>query len=201
MTRPHDPRTTELFQQALDQNTGDTISLEQFIAPLETRAYGFLVVLLSLPNFIPIPMGVGGVCGTSLVLIGAQMLWGMPRPWLPRFARQHGFPRHSVEAFVARMNPMFARLERVCRPRWEQITRKPYSHFSGLMLILLGILLALPIPFTNYPFGILILAFGVALIERDGVLLALVWGATIVSTAMVGSLSSAMVSLVKHFFG
>jgi hypothetical protein len=193
MTRPHDPRTTELFQQALDQNTGDTISLEQFVAPLETRAYGFLVVLLSLPNFIPIPMGVGGVCGTSLVLIGAQMLWGMPRPWLPRFAAQHGFPRHSVEKFVSHMAPMFNRL--------EQITRKPWSHFSGLMLILLGILLALPIPFTNYPFGLLILGFGVALIERDGGLLSLIWTATIVSTAMVGSLSSAMVSLVKHFFG
>lgn len=201
MTVPHDPRTTELFQLALQQNTGDTISLEQFIAPLETRAYGFLVVLLSLPNFIPIPMGVGGVCGTLLVVIGAQMLWGLPRPWLPRFARQHGFARGSVEAFVARMTPMFARLERVCRPRLEQITHKPYSHFSGLVLILLGILLALPIPFTNYPFGLVILAFGVALIERDGGLLAVCWAATITSTATVASLSKLMVSIVTHFFG
>ncbi|MBL8300547.1 MAG: exopolysaccharide biosynthesis protein [Rhodanobacteraceae bacterium] len=201
MTRPHDPRTTELFQQALEQNTGETISLEQFIAPLETRAYGFLVVLLSLPNFIPIPMGVGGICGTLLVLIGAQMLWGMPRPWLPQFARQHGFPRRSVETFVAHMAPMFNRLERVCRPRLEQITRKPWSHFSGLVLILLGILLALPIPFTNYPFGLLIMGFGVALIERDGGLLSLTWGATIASAAMVGSLSRAMVALVQHFIG
>jgi hypothetical protein len=201
MTIPHDPRTTELFQQALDQNTGDTISLEQFIAPLETRAYGFLVVLLSLPNFIPIPMGVGGVCGTLLIVIGAQMLWGLPRPWLPRFARQHGFGRSSVESFVARMTPMFARLERVCRPRLEQITRKPYSHFNGLMLILLGILLALPIPFTNYPFGLLIMGFGVALIERDGGLLAIIWAATLTSSVTVASLSNLMVSIVKHFFG
>ena len=201
MTLPHDPRTTELFRLALEQNSGDTISLEQFIAPLEARAYGFLVVLLSLPNFIPIPMGVGGICGTLLIIVGAQMLWGLPRPWLPRFTRQHGFPRHSVETFVAHMTPMFSRLERVCKPRFEQITRRPYSHFSGLMLILLGILLALPIPFTNYPFGLLILGFGVALIERDGVLLALIWIATLASTAMVGSLSSAMVALARHFIG
>lgn len=201
MTVPHDPRTTELFQRALEQNTGETISLEQFIAPLETRAYGFLVVLLSLPNFIPIPMGVGGICGTLLIVIGAQMLWGMPRPWLPRFARQHGFPRSSVETFVSHMTPMFNRLERVCRPRWEQITHKPYSHFSGLMLILLGILLALPIPFTNYPFGLLIMGFGVALIERDGGLLAVIWAATLTSSVTVASLSNLMVSIVRHFFG
>jgi len=68
-------------------------------------------------------------------------------------------------------------------------------------LILLGVLLALPIPFTNYPFGLLILGFGVALIERDGVLLALIWIATLASTAMVGSLSSAMVALARHFIG
>lgn len=201
MTVPHDPRTTELFQLALEQNTGETISLEQFIAPLETRAYGFLIVLLSLPNFIPIPMGVGGVCGTLLVVIGAQLLWGMPRPWLPRFARQHGFGRSSVEAFVHRMTPMFARLEKFSRPRWEQLTHTPYSRFSGFILILLGVLLALPIPFTNYPFGVLILMFGVALVERDGGLLAVCWGLTLISSASVASLSKAMVALVKHFFG
>lgn len=201
MTIPHDPRTTELFQRALEQNTGETISLEQFIAPLESRAYGFLIILLSLPNFIPIPMGVGGVCGTLLVLIGAQLLWGLPRPWLPRFTRQHGFSRRSVEHFVERMTPMFARLERVCRPRWEQLTHKPYSRFSGFVLILLGVLLALPIPFTNYPFGIVILMFGVALVERDGGLLAVSWGLTLVSSVSVASLSKAMVTLVKHFFG
>ena len=158
-------------------------------------------MLLSLPNFIPIPMGVGGVSGTSLVLIGAQMLWGMPRPWLPRFARQHGFPRHSVEAFVARMSPMFARLERVCRPRWEQITRKPYSHFSGLILILLGILLALPIPFTNYPFRSAHSRLRRRPDRTRRRAARPMGGATIVSSAMVGSLSSAMVSLVTHFFG
>ncbi|TDR48502.1 hypothetical protein DFR29_101122 [Tahibacter aquaticus] len=201
MTVPHDPRTTELFQQALEQNTGETISLEQFIAPLETRAFGFLIVLLSLPNFIPIPMGVGGVCGTLLVVIGAQLLWGMPRPWLPRFARQHGFGRSSVEAFVHRMTPMFARLEKFSRPRWEQLTHMPYSRFSGFILILLGVLLALPIPFTNYPFGVLILMFGVALVERDGGLLAVCWVLTLISSASVASLSKAMVTLVKHFFG
>ncbi|UXI67254.1 exopolysaccharide biosynthesis protein [Tahibacter amnicola] len=200
MTQPHDPRTTELLQYSLDQNTGDTITLEQFLAPLETRAYGFLLVLLSLPNFIPIPIGIGGVSGTILVLVGAQMLYGMDRPWLPRFARNHGFGRTSIEHFVARMKPIFGWLERVCRPRFEQITRKPCSHVSGFLLIVLGVLLALPIPFTNYPFGFLMLLFGVALIERDGILLAVVWTATAASVVMLASLSNAMVSIAKHFF-
>jgi hypothetical protein len=39
--------------------------------------------------------------------------------------------------------------------------------------VLLGLLLALPIPLTNYPFGLIILAFSLGYIERDGILLGL----------------------------
>ncbi|MEO8669744.1 MAG: exopolysaccharide biosynthesis protein [Tahibacter sp.] len=197
----HDLRTTELLQQALDANTDATITLEQFLAPLETRAYGFLLVLLALPNFIPIPVGIGGVCGVLLIVVGAQMLVGLARPWIPAFARRHGFRRSSVEHFVQRTTPLFARLERICKPRWEHLTRSPVSHFNGLLLVLLGILLALPIPFTNYPFGFVMLLFGVALIERDGGLLAVVWTTVIVALATVGSLSHAIIEQIGKLFG
>jgi hypothetical protein len=46
---------------------------------------------------------------------------------------------------------------------------------SGLLLVVLGGLLALPIPLTNYPFGLVLLVFAVALIERDGRTMALAW--------------------------
>jgi hypothetical protein len=200
MSDAHDPRTTELLQQALDANSGETITLEQFLAPLETRAYGFLLVLLALPNFIPIPVGIGGVCGILLIVIGAQMLIGLPRPWIPGFARRHGFRRSSVEHFVQRATPLFARLERICKPRLEQLTRSPVSHFNGLLLALLGILLALPIPFTNYPFGFVMLLFGVALIERDGGLLALVWATVVIALVTVGSLGNAIVEMIAKLF-
>ena len=43
------------------------------------------------------------------------------------------------------------------------------------MLILLGILLFAPVPLTNYPFGLLLLGYAFALIERDGKLMLLCW--------------------------
>lgn len=46
---------------------------------------------------------------------------------------------------------------------------------TGLLLIVLGLLLALPIPLTNYPFGIILVVFAVALIERDGKAMLLAW--------------------------
>ena len=47
--------------------------------------------------------------------------------------------------------------------------------FTGLLLVLLGLLLALPIPFTNYLFGGLLLLFALALLERDGALMIVAW--------------------------
>jgi hypothetical protein len=200
MTRQHEPRTTDLIRQALAQNDGDTITLEQFLAPLESRAFGFLLVLLALPNFIPIPMGAGGATGSLVVLIGVQMLWGFDQPWLPKFARSYGFKRSSVEHFVEHMAPLFNRLERVCKPRLERLTHNPYSRVSGFLLIVLGVLLALPIPFTNYPFGMLTLLCGVALIEHDGGLMAIMWASIIASLVFAASISNAMIAMVRHFF-
>lgn len=193
----HDPRTTDLLRQALADN-GERISLEQFLAPLLERTYGFLLLLLALPNFIPLP--VGGVMGPLIVLVGAQLLWGLPRPWLPRRARMHAFSRESVEHFLARMTPLFSRVERLCKPRLEQFTRKPLERISGLLLILIGILLALPIPFTNYLFGLTVLLFAVALIERDGALLLVMWTVCIVLIVASLVLSDVAFELVRRWF-
>lgn len=199
MTRSHEPRTTELLHIALATNTGETITLEQFLAPLESRAYGFLLVLLALPNFIPIPIGIGGVMGILVVLTGAQLAIGMNRPWLPRFARARGLRRSSVEQFVAHLSPLLSKLEHVCQPRWEKLVHPPISHIGGLVLIVLGILLSLPIPFTNYPFGLLVLLYGVSLIERDGGLLVLVWIGVTASLVTVGSLGSAIIETFSRW--
>jgi hypothetical protein len=55
---------------------------------------------------------------------------------------------------------------------------------TGLLLLVLGGMLSLPIPLTNYPFGLLILGFAFALIERDGALLVILWA---IALALIGS--------------
>src|SRR5690606_23706972 len=92
--------------------------------------------------------------------------------------------------FSQRMRPWLLRVERMVKPRLAGFTEHLASHLlSGLLLLALGILLSLPIPLTNYPIGLLILAYAVALIERDGVLLLIAWplgGAAIVGFLIAG---------------
>jgi hypothetical protein len=47
--------------------------------------------------------------------------------------------------------------------------------------VLLGLLLGLPIPFTNMLFGALLLVYALALLERDGALMVLAWIAGIIT--------------------
>ena len=128
---------------------------------------------------------------------GPLWYWLVERIWRV----EHAFERATVERFLAKMTPLFARLEKLCKPRWEFLTRPPYARLSGLALVVIGVLLSLPIPFTNYPFGLVVLLFAVALIERDGVLLTIMWIATIAAAiACVGLGDKAIGKIRARFF-
>ena len=61
---------------------------------------------------------------------------------------------------------------------------------------LLGILLALPIPFTNAVFASVLLVYALALLERDGALMLVAWALGLATVATVGVLSGSLASLV-----
>ena len=152
--------------------------------------------------FIPVP-GVGGAVGGPLVvLVGVQLLLGLRRPWLPRFLAERGPHRRSVQRFEQVLEPWFRRLERVSRPRLSGVLgHRAAGMFTGLLLVLLGVLLALPIPFTNYVFGLLLLAFALGLLERDGALLIGAWVAGMIAIAVFGVLSGVLATAVSEWIG
>jgi hypothetical protein len=193
-------RTTELLRDALDAHDTDRISLEALLDPLRSRAYGFVLLLLTIPNFIPVPTGIGGIMGTLVAALGVEMLFGLEHPWIPRWLREKTMSRESLGRFLDRIDPITRRLERLCKPRLERLTRRPLTIASGLVMVLLGIMLALPIPFTNYLFGAMLLAFAFALVERDGVLLVMVWVATAIVLTASATFSHALVDLFHRLF-
>lgn len=184
MNPDHERRATRLLADTLAEHPEDTIHLDALLRPLRNRAFGCVLLLLAIPNFIPVPIGIGGVMGTLIVVLGLQMTFGLEQPWIPRRIRRRPLQRHTVRRFLDRTLPILHKLERLCRPRLEVLTRRPFSLVTGLLLTLLGVLLALPIPFTNYLFGVMMLAFAIALIERDGALLLGLWTVTALLLAL-----------------
>jgi len=193
-------KTTALLRAALLASPVERISIEALLEPLRRRAFGFLLLLLAIPNFIPVPLGIGGIMGVLVIALGLEMLVGLEHPWIPGFLRRRTMSREGLLRFLDRAQPITRRLEMVCKPRLQRLTQRPFTFVSGAIMILIGILLALPIPFTNYVFGGMLIAFAFALVERDGALLVAVWTATLIVVIASATFSRALVGLVRDLF-
>ena len=175
------------------------LPLQELLAGMGRRAFGMLLLVATLPAFIPIPIG-GAISGPLVMLIGVQLLAGRHKPWLPRFIAERGPHRSALLRFYRLIAPWLARLERVVRPRLPQFLHQRLSTLlSGLLLVLLGFLLSLPIPFTNYLFAALLLMFAFALLERDGRLMGVAWVAAVVAIAVFGVLSGSLVAAAARW--
>ena len=178
----------------------EILRLGDVFAGLGKRSFGMLLFVSTLPAFIPIP-GVGGaISGPLVILIGAQLLVGLRQPWLPTFIARRGPHRHAIARFRDLLSPWLARLERVVHPRADALLdHRLASALSGLMLILLGLLLSLPIPLTNYLFGGLLLLFALALLERDGWLMSGAWIFGAIAIGVFGVLSENLAMMAARW--
>lgn len=176
----------------------ELLGLGEVFCGLGRRSFGMLLFIALLPAFLPIP-GIGGaVSGPLVILIGAQLVAGLAAPWLPGFIARRGPRRKTMARFRDRLAPWLSRLERVVRPRSPGLLdRRLASAVTGLLLISLGMLLSLPIPFTNYPFGVLLMLFALALLERDGRLMAIAWLGGAVALTTFGLLSGRVAAAVS----
>ena len=186
--------TVALLDGFANGDPDDVLRLGDLLKDFGPAAFGMLLFLGVLPAFIPVP-GVGGAVGGPLViLVGVQLLLGMRKLWLPVFLARRGPHRSAMMRFRQRMAPWLRRLEKLVRPRMTAfLDNRIALSFTGLLLVLLGVLLALPIPFTNYVFGFLLLLFAFALLERDGALLLVAWIAGSIAVVVFGFLSGNLV--------
>lgn len=190
--------TRALLDQLAEGDLDDLIRLGDLMTGLGRRAFGVLLFLAIPPSLIP---GVAGVISTPIVLlVGLQLMAGMRRPWLPRWLAARGPHRSVLIRFDRWFSPLLAKLEKVVKPRMTVLLdHRLAAIVSGVLLVLLGLLLALPIPLTNGIFGGLLLLFALALLERDGAMMAVAWIAGAISVAVFGVLSGNLAAMAARW--
>ena len=168
---------------------------------LGDSAFGMLLVASAAPAFIPVPGLAGGLSGPLVMLVGLQLVFRLRQPWLPGPIGRRGPKRRTLARFRDRLSPWLARLERVVRPRATvMLDHWALDVITGLLVLGTGLLLTLPIPFTNYVLGFLVLLFGLAFLERDGLLMGAAWLGAIASIATFGVLSGSLARAVSGWF-
>ena len=96
----------------LASQESERLTVGDIVAVLRDRAFALLVVLLGLPNCLPMPPPIPLVCGLVLLVIAIQIVAGMSAPWLPRLLLDQSIARATVEKAVSRAVPLLRRLER-----------------------------------------------------------------------------------------
>lgn len=195
---PPEISTRGLIEEVANGPADEELTLGGLLDRFSERAFGVFLLFSLIPAIVP---GGGAIGGPLICLLGLQLLVQMEHPWLPRFVAKRPLSRESMKSFHDRSARFLRWLEKVSRPRTEVLIEHPFARgFTGLLLVLLGALLALPLPATNWVFGAILLGYAIALIERDGRLMAIAWIAGLVELGFVGAMSGQIAQWLAKTF-
>ncbi|WP_162894808.1 exopolysaccharide biosynthesis protein [Rhizobium terrae] len=154
---------------------------------------GIAVILLmfSIPAIIPTPgIPAGLVFGTALALLSVQVMLGAERLWLPKRLSAMGVPRSLAERMATHGAPVLARLERQMRPRGKLLSQVLMKPVLGLVIFMMAVLIALPIPFGNMLPGLAVLITALGMAQRDSLAI----GAGLLVAILAATVSAAILA-------
>jgi hypothetical protein len=149
----------------------ERLTVGDIVAALRDRAFALLVVILALPNCLPMPPPIPLVCGLLLALVAVQIIAGRPTPWLPRALLRRSVARGDMARAIERALPAMRRLERWSQPRMRLFENPVAVRLVGVLLLALALGLLFAAPFIGQiPLGLAVCLVGLGFVERDGVL-------------------------------
>ena len=162
-------RTSAVLRD-LAYSEGERVTFGEILANLRQRAFGFAMLIFSLPCALPMPPGIPTVCGAALAIIALNLIVLRRKLWLPRAITDKSIARADLRRVVDRLLPLLERLERICRPRFQIFTMPLARVVVGVVVLVLGLIMVLPIPLIgNMPPGAAAAVIAVGITERDGV--------------------------------
>lgn len=178
----HRSRTSAVIQALADRTHEGNVALGTLTERLGDRTFGILLVLIAAFNVIPF---VSLFSGLLVSILGFQMFLGMRRARLPKVILNWDLPPDRVRAALLLFEPRIRAIEKYIRPRWQFAEAPIVDRINGLVIAILGIIVALPLPFLNLAPAIVIVVMGLGLLERDGLVQFVALGFGLVSMALI----------------
>lgn len=165
------PLRTSAVLIALSAGEGERLTVREIVEALRHQAFALLVVVLALPNCLPMPPPIPLISGILLAFIALQIVMGRSTPWLPRQILDKSVARADVAKAVGRALPPLRRLERWSQPRLLFFASALGTRLIGAVLLVVALGLLVAAPFVGQiPLGLAACLFGLGLVERDGVM-------------------------------
>ncbi len=152
--------------QAIDAGAGaDGVQVSGIVDRLDERAFGLLILLLTIPCLVP------GLPGAQIIAIGIfllaiQVVIGRREPWLPGWFMRAQVKKSWISAIAGFADKRLRWTEQVARPRLSFLTTGFGERLAALIMALAAVTVMLPITNTIPSIALTLLSLG--LIQRDG---------------------------------
>ena len=172
---PNSTALTDTLKAITQSVEGDEISVGEVMNGIETRGFGPMLVVPALILLTPIGAipGLPDVLGILILIISAQILIGRQYPWLPERLKRVSVDRAYFTRALELIEPSVRRVDRYIYPRLSFLTHRHIQPLIAMVAILLSlsilILSFIPLLVWIPAFGVL--ALGLGLTAKDGLLL------------------------------
>lgn len=169
------------LRAAADGLSGERVAVRDLLGVQGDAATGGLLLLLTMPCLLPVP-GTGTAFGCGLMALGLAMARRSDSLTLPQRLLAMELPVGVAQRVLSTLAKVYEWASRwlKSRLRFALCDRAPW--LIAALVVAMGALLVLPIPFGNVLPGIALLALGLGLAFDDGV--AVLVGASLASTAI-----------------
>lgn len=168
----------------------DSVNLGAALDTVGTRSFGPWLLLAGLITLAPVVgdiPGVPTVMGILVLLVAVQLLFRRDHFWLPRWMLDRSVSRNKFCKALKWMQKPARWIDRLLRPRLPSFTGSGGVVVIALVCALIA--LAMPVmevvPFSANGAGLALTAFGLALIARDGLLAAIAFVCTAITSGLI----------------
>ena len=167
----------------LDEAEGAEVSVGWLIEQLGARSFGLILFIMAVIAFVP---GASIFVGVLIAWPAVQMILGHDVAVLPRVIARRKIAVDRLARVINFITPRLRWVERLIWPRWPtpfQTTKR----VTGLIMLLLGLTIVSPVPFSQYLPAIAVMLLALAYLEEDGVALLIALLTALVSLAVTAA--------------
>lgn len=191
-------KTSALLAETLQTLSGSHVAVGELMQQFQRRSFGGVLLILALLAMVP---GISVFAGIAIIVPAMQLLLGLPSPMFPAFIQERQIGIAGLQKWGLKVSKGIEKLETLVVPRWSIMSSNVARRLIGLIIVLLGIVVAIPFPFSNFPPALATVCFALGLLERDGVMITIACALSIIAFTIGFAVFYIVLNWVAHFFG
>lgn len=176
------PTSVELSKM-LDSAQESRVPIAWLMAQLGRRSFGPTFFVMGVVALLP---GASTLVGVLVAWPAVQLVLGHEVTALPRFIARRKVGVDRLAHVIRILTPWLVWLERLFRPRWPDLFQTTHR-VTGVMMLLLGLTMILPVPFGQVLPALVVMLLAVAYMEEDGLALLLALLSALASLAITAA--------------